>query len=145
MTYYTSTKTEGRTASHADGILTVFQGLDIIATLDVPQDAAPATVWEHIDTATVAAPAPAPASSKYPAWFTTLLDEGRVMDRAEFEREAYKGYIAYGLSMTDGHFAPEPLAAWVEIFRVDPVNSTYRQNDARHDLAPYLRSYVAQV
>jgi len=57
-----------------------------------------------------------------------------------FERAAYRGYIAYGVSMTDGHYAPVDFEAWVTDFRRFP-EANLKYNDfypAPEAMAMYL-------
>jgi hypothetical protein len=44
-------------------------------------------------------------------------DLGVVFDPREFERAAYQGYVSHGISMTDGHYAPDTFEIWVANFR----------------------------
>ena len=98
----------------------------------VEQDAAQTVVW--------------PEARNFAAWFVTLMDRNtKCTNVGEFEHRAYLGYISYGLSMTDGHYAPESLGAWVVGFRIDPAGALYHGNDNRYELAPAVRSYTAQI
>lgn len=47
------------------------------------------------------------------------VDLGCVFVPEAFERAVYSGYISYGLSMTDGHYAPIDFESWVKFFRRD--------------------------
>lgn len=81
--------------------------------------------------------------SPYSRWFQDLLDQDQVCeDREGFEIQAHQGYISYGISMTDGHYAPEDFDAWVIGFRKDPIPSLYYGNDSRNELAPRANSYA---
>lgn len=55
-------------------------------------------------------------------------EHGIQFSAAAFERAAYGGYIAYNLSMTDGHYAPIDFEAWVKSFREFPEDNL-RYND----------------
>lgn len=50
--------------------------------------------------------------------------------RETFESRAHQGYVGYGLSMTDGHYAPEPRRVTVDgLHRSIPVTSdSFRYN-----------------
>jgi len=50
----------------------------------------------------------------------TRHEHGVQFSPAAFERAAYGGYVAYGISMTDGHYAPIDFEAWVKSFREFP-------------------------
>ncbi|MEU7092994.1 ParB/RepB/Spo0J family partition protein [Kitasatospora aureofaciens] len=84
---------------------------------------------------------------RYADWFQALLDENRPLDMSleEFESSAYSGHVSYELGGTDGHYAPEPLEAWVLTFRRRPVGALYWGNDRRTELAPYANAYAAAV
>lgn len=85
-------------------------------------------------------------TADYADWFIALLDRNEVCtDRIAFEHAAHRGYIAHGLSMTNGHFAPEEFDAWVIGFRKAPISELYYGNDARHNLAPQANSYAAAL
>jgi len=46
--------------------------------------------------------------------------------RDDFENHAHTGYVAYGLSMTDGHYAPEPKSSTVQkLHRAVPVTADF--------------------
>ena len=48
------------------------------------------------------------------------------MIRNEFESATHSGYVAYGLSMTDGYYAPEPLSATVtDLHRSVPITPEF--------------------
>lgn len=138
--------------------LTVFEGLSIIATLDVAEDITPGEIWVLIYAAESAPQADytAPYFAEREAqraqaaedttgmadWFIALLNQNRACaDNAAFESVAYKGYIAYGLSMTDGYFAPLDFESWLTGFRKAPVTELYYGNDNRNVLAPIAVSY----
>lgn len=91
----------------------------------------------------------APTPRPFADWFQALLDRDEICaDYRAFERTAYSGYINYGISMTDGYYAPEDFDAWVIGFRKAPINSLYWGNDRRNDLAPQANSYakiIAQI
>lgn len=55
---------------------------------------------------------------------------GRIFDPRAFERAAYQGYVSYGLSMTDGHYAPIRFEDWVRAFRANPETHLAFGNDA---------------
>lgn len=55
-------------------------------------------------------------------------DHGVQFSPEAFERAAYGGYVAYGISMTDGHYAPIDFEAWVKSFREFPEENL-RFND----------------
>ncbi|MCX4554160.1 hypothetical protein [Streptomyces sp. NBC_01500] len=83
------------------------------------------------------------AKADFAGWFKTLIDQNATCtDFNAFERDAYRGHISYGLSMTDGRYAPQDFDAWVIGFRKDPVGSLYQENDARHQLAAQVNSYT---
>lgn len=67
---------------------------------------------------------------------------GVLFDPDEFERAAYSGHISYQVSMTDGHYAPEPFERWVHLFRQDP---TWRCNDAAYAIRDALDTYKARI
>ncbi len=46
-----------------------------------------------------------------------IKDLGVVFEPELFERALYSGHIGYNLSMTDGHYAPEPFEVWIAAFR----------------------------
>jgi hypothetical protein len=82
----------------------------------------------------------------YAAWFVRLLDEKReCTDTEGFENIAYRGYVSYGLSMSDGYYAAEDFDQWVTVFRKDPVGQLYHGNESRNALAPQALSYAAQL
>lgn len=145
-TTYNSAATN-RWAVLTEGRLTIREGLAILGQVDVPDAITHGAVYDLIDgyTAPVAEPAPAavaaPAAPKYQTWFMNKLAENRAMDSGTFERWAYRGYVSYELSMTDGHYAPEPFEAWVSQFRLDPIAELYRGNDNRNPLAVFAREY----
>lgn len=56
-----------------------------------------------------------------------------------FERAMYSGHISYQLSMTDGHYAPEPAEVWIARFRQFP-GTTY--NDAPAEVIAALPRYM---
>lgn len=76
---------------------------------------------------------------------------GNVFDPREFERAAYRGYVAYGLSMTDGHYAPHTFEQWVIHFRKsvladDASNATvWAENDAPAYVKNALMLYATQL
>ncbi|MFF2612345.1 ParB/RepB/Spo0J family partition protein [Kitasatospora sp. NPDC058046] len=90
---------------------------------------------------------PNATAPRFADWFKALLDQNRplAMTPEEFEQRAHRGYISYELGGTDGHYAPEPLDAWVAGFRADPVGALYWGNDQRTELAPYANAYAAAV
>ncbi|MFI6179721.1 hypothetical protein ACIA8R_29550 [Nonomuraea sp. NPDC051191] len=61
-------------------------------------------------------------------------------DPDAFERHAYLGYVCHGLSMTDGHFVPEPFEQWVSAFRRHP---DWRGIDAPWPVVDALGTYKA--
>ncbi|MER6509647.1 hypothetical protein ABT158_22690 [Nonomuraea sp. NPDC001636] len=63
-------------------------------------------------------------------------------DPDAFERHAYRGHIAYGLSMTDGHYAPEPFERWVTTFRRHP---NWRGIDAPWPIVDALDTYKTHL
>lgn len=88
----------------------------------------------------------APTPRPYADWFQALLDRNEICaDYRAFERAAYSGHISYGISMTDGYYAPEDFDAWVIGFRKAPTGSLYWGNDRRNDLAPQVNSYTAII
>ncbi len=46
-----------------------------------------------------------------------MAELGTGFDPKAFERAVYSGYVGYGYSMTDGHYAPLDFEAWVYHFR----------------------------
>jgi hypothetical protein len=108
----------------------------------------PATTEEADAFTAAVTPAPVvwPAAPRFVAWFVALVDQNlECTDTEAFERTAYRGHIGYNLSMTDGYYAPEDFDRWVIGFRIDPAGALYYGNDARHALAPTVRSYTAQL
>jgi hypothetical protein len=69
-------------------------------------------------------------------------DLGVVFNPAAYERAAYGGYVGYGLSMTDGHYAPIDFDAWVKSFRKFPE---FGQNDASKAVKAALPKYIAAL
>lgn len=66
-------------------------------------------------------------------------------DPDQFERHAYRGHISYQVSMTDGHYAPEPFEQWVTFFRQSP---DWRDNDATwpiRDTLPIYKAHLART
>lgn len=62
-----------------------------------------------------------------------------------FERAIYGGYISYGLSMTDGHYAPEKFDAWVKTLRQFPEHVVKVDNDAPANVKAGLTRYLAAL
>lgn len=61
-------------------------------------------------------------------------------DGPTFERAAYSGYVQYGLSMTDGHYAPMKFDQWVIHFRKTVLNSAFAASVwAENDAPDYVR------
>ncbi|MFI6909761.1 hypothetical protein ACIBKY_51460 [Nonomuraea sp. NPDC050394] len=75
---------------------------------------------------------------------TELL--GDLFEPAAFEQAAYSGYVAYGLSMSDGYYAPISFDAWVHTFRSGP-ELTFNNCDpyVKASLATYQRHLAAQA
>lgn len=69
-------------------------------------------------------------------------DLGVVFSPKAFERAVYGGYVSYGLSMTDGHYAPIDFDAWVKSFRKFPE---FGQNDASEAVKAALPKYIAAL
>lgn len=69
---------------------------------------------------------------------------GTVFHPAVFERRVYSGYVGYGLSMTDGYYAPIKFDAWVKSFRANPDSWSVGGNDSRHTTAD-LDAYKAAL
>lgn len=67
---------------------------------------------------------------------------GDCFSTAAFEQAMYSGHVGYELSMTDGHYAPEPLAVWVAEFRQFPRTS---YNDAHEDVKAAIFRYCAEI
>src|SRR5262245_51620178 len=63
-------------------------------------------------------------------------------DPAQVEQHAYRGHISYELSMTDGHYAPEPFERWVTFFRQDP---SWLSIDASWPIVDALPTYKAHL
>jgi hypothetical protein len=63
---------------------------------------------------------------------------------AAFEQAAYSGHVGYGISMTDGYYAPESFEAWVHFFRQDPQHGIKFSNDYRPAPA-VLEAYLATL
>lgn len=57
-----------------------------------------------------------------------------------WERAMYAGHVSYELSMTDGHYAPEPAEVWIAELRKFP-RATF--NDAAPEVLAALGKYVA--
>lgn len=72
----------------------------------------------------------------------TIMELGVVFDPEAFERSAYSGYVGYGLSMTDGYYAPEPFEAWVKGFRRGP---SFTFNDAPLAVKEALPLYMEHL
>lgn len=110
----------------------------VLAASDARQEVETAEATEPVQT-------PAELTTGRPAWFRDLVaQDEQCTNVEEFEHAAYRGYVAYGRSMTDGYYAPEDFSAWVKEFRSDPVGELYR-GDARYALAPAVRSYMATL
>lgn len=67
---------------------------------------------------------------------------GQVFSAEVFERAMYAGHISYELSMTDGHYAPEPAEAWIASFRRFPWATC---NDAAPEVVASLGKYRALI
>jgi hypothetical protein len=72
-------------------------------------------------------------------------DLGVVFSPKAFERAAYGGYVSYGLSMTDGHYAPIDFDAWVKSFRKFPESHLASQNDMSKAAKAALLKYIAAL
>lgn len=78
-------------------------------------------------------------------------DLGNVFNPRNFEKAAYSGYVQYGLSMTDGHYAPESFDRWVINFRksvlADDAShaNVWRENDAPEHVKNALMLYATQL
>jgi hypothetical protein len=80
----------------------------------------------------------------------TMLDGrtanfGVVFEAKEFERAAYSGYVSYGLSMSDGYYAPITFDAWVKSFRQDQGREILRSNDTPQYVKDALPLYQASL
>lgn len=62
-------------------------------------------------------------------------DLGVVFHPGLFEHRVYSGYVGYGLSMTDGYYAPISFEAWVTAFRANPDGWDRAGNDSQHTTA----------
>ena len=72
----------------------------------------------------------------------TRHEHGVQFSSEAFERAMYRGYVAYGRSMTDGYYAPMDFETWVKIFRSDPAGERRSGNDfypAEGAMEAYLR------
>jgi hypothetical protein len=67
---------------------------------------------------------------------------GVVWSPKEFERAAYAGYVGYGLSMSDGYYAPVQFESWVKSFRKHPEAGLDNQNDVSDAVKAGLPLYV---
>lgn len=67
---------------------------------------------------------------------------GSAWDPKQFERAVYGGHVSYQLSMTDGHYAPEPFEAWVKGLRQDPERVVTYFNDAAPEVKEALPKYI---
>lgn len=75
-----------------------------------------------------------------------VRDLGVCFSPEQFERRAYSGYVGYGLSMTDGYYAPVTFEHWVADFRSEPVRNLRHGNDfdaPQAALDMYLASFAA--
>lgn len=82
--------------------------------------------------------------ARYPKWFRDRIGEKN--PRVDiFERIAYRGYISYGISMTDGHYAPECFENWLFGFRKDPLGALYQGNDSQTILLPFVLKYIRKI
>lgn len=70
-------------------------------------------------------------------------DHGIQFTADAFERAAYRGYAAYGYSMTDGHYAPVAFDAWVVSFREFTEENLRRENDF-YPAASALEAYLTR-
>jgi hypothetical protein len=75
-----------------------------------------------------------------------------VFNPANFERAAYSGYVGYGLSMTDGYYAPISSEAWIRAFRKEVLESAdldakkiFYGNDASALVKASLPAYAARL
>jgi hypothetical protein len=59
-----------------------------------------------------------------------------------FERTMFAGHVSYELSMTDGHYAPEPAEVWIAELRKFPRTS---YNDAAPEVLAALGKYIATL
>lgn len=69
----------------------------------------------------------------------TERELGDCFNTEVFERAMYGGHVSYQLSMTDGHYAPEPAEVWIARFRRFP-GTTY--NDAPAEVVAALPRYT---
>lgn len=69
-------------------------------------------------------------------------DLGYVFSPEVFERAVYGGYIGYGLSMTDGYYAPIDFEAWVRGFRKTVFANAERLMAADYDLSQAHRDKI---
>ena len=67
---------------------------------------------------------------------------GQAFDAEVFERAMFAGHVSYELSMTDGHYAPEPAEVWIAEFRKFP-RANY--NDAAPEVIAALGKYRALI
>lgn len=71
----------------------------------------------------------------------TRHEHGVQFSAEAFERAAYRGYVSYGISMTDGYYAPISFDVWVKNFRKYPVEEIRNNNDfypSESEMAAYL-------
>jgi hypothetical protein len=66
-------------------------------------------------------------------------DLGDAFDVTTWEQAIYSGHISYELSMTDGHYAPEPFEVWIAEFRQFPRLS---YNDATPETKAAFDRYL---
>jgi hypothetical protein len=72
-----------------------------------------------------------------------LMELGVVFDPKTFEQVVYSGYVAYNISMTDGHYAPIDEDSWIRSFReeVREGSWSWNYNDTARSVRPALALY----
>lgn len=92
-----------------------------------------------------------------------VQDLGIVFDPRDFEQAAHSDYVCYGISMTDGYYAPIKFEDWVKPFRrevrklaeqiartgertlEDLIAEVFYANDAASEVKQALFSYACAV
>ena len=76
-----------------------------------------------------------------PAWHARR-ELGDRFSPEMFEQSMYSGHISYELSMTDGHYAPEPAETWIAEFRKFPRT---KYNDAPAEVIAAFGRYQQEM
>lgn len=94
---------------------------------------------------------------------TKTYAASEVFNPVNFEDAAYSGYVGYGLSMTDGHYAPIGREIWIRAFRKEvlaaadqiltdaahgvelAVSKVWYSNDASRAVKSSLAVYAARL